>query len=123
MTGEQIYELALALIDEVTESGTFSPDNPEYYKKKAVSFLTILQAELLPITQTPTILKSLSDSLLLDNRICTLVLPYGLASHLLMAENPSLASFLNARYDELKRKQVTEIQPITDVYSVLSGMQ
>lgn len=117
-TAQQVYDLALTLIDEVTESGALSPDNPQYYQKRALAFLTILQAELLPISEVPAPVTSLGQSLQFPDRIALSVFPYGLAAHLLMNEDINLASFLNARYDELKRKIPTRIKPIKDVYGV-----
>jgi hypothetical protein len=123
VTAQQVYDLALGLIDEVTETGAFAPDNPDYYKAKSLSFLTILQTELLKPSETPQVITSLTQGLILSDRLCLLVLPYGLAAHLLMSEDQSMASFLNARYDELKRKIPTQIEPIVDNYNILNGMQ
>lgn len=119
VTAEKVYNLALGLIDEVTENGTFAPDNPEYYKSKSLAFLTILQAELLPSNKVPETVESMTQPLLLDDRVCLMTLPYGLAAHLLMSEDQSAASFLNSRYDELKRKQRTTITKTKDIYGVV----
>lgn len=123
ITAQQVYDLALGLIDEVTESGSFSPDNPDYYKSKALAFLTMLQTELLPVSTSPVVLQNMNETLLLSDRLCLSVLPYGLGAHLIMSEDQNAASFLNARYDELKRKIPTSIQPITDTYGVLDGLR
>jgi hypothetical protein len=123
VTGKQVYDAALVLMDEVQETGTISPENPTAYQVKALSILNTLQFELLSPFQTPTLLNSLADTLTVPNRIAIMVIPYGLAAHLLLAEGDmSVASFLNARYEELKRKIPTEITPINDVYDVLGGM-
>ena len=122
VTGEQVYNLALALIDEVTETGAFTPDNPDYYKNKSLSFLTMLQTELVRQDVTPEVITTLAQPLLLADRLALTVLPYGLAAHLLMSEDQTLASFFNARYDELKRKIPTQTEPITDKYNVLNGL-
>ena len=37
----------------------------------------------------------------LDDGLCQGVLPYGLAAHLLLDENPDVAAFFNQRYAEL----------------------
>lgn len=118
VTAEKVFNLALGLIDEVTENGSFAPDNPNYYRTKALTFLTILQAELLPNNQVPETVESMAQPLLLDDKLCLMALPYGLAAHLLMTEDQAAASFLNSRYDELKRKQKAKITPIKDVYGV-----
>jgi hypothetical protein len=116
VTAEQVYKLALGLIDEVTETGSFIPDNPDYYNNKSLAFLTIIQAELLPVSQIPETVESMAQTLQLDDRLCLMALPYGLAAHLIMSEDQSLASFLNSRFDELKRKQKSVITQIKDVY-------
>lgn len=122
VTVEQVYNIALSLMDEVTDSGSILADNPNYYKTKTLSVLTTLQTELLPLTVTPEPITSLEQTLLLDDRVALSVLPYGVAAHLLLMEDVASASFYNNRYDELKRKLPTAIEPITDVYDVLTGI-
>lgn len=120
VTAQQVYDLSLVLIDEVSESGTFAPDNPEYYKKKSLSFLTMLQTE---ISGEAFVFTNMDQELAMSDRVALTVIPYGLAAHLLMSEKPSLASFLNARYDELKRKLPTSSESIEDVYDIIGSMQ
>lgn len=123
VTAQQVYNTALTLMDEVQENGTVNPDNPDYYKTKAIAFINTLQYELTPPSQTPTLITSLTDNVSVSDRLALLVLPYGLAAHMLLAEgNMSTASFFNARYDELKRKTPTSIETIEDVYDVTGGM-
>ena len=43
----------------------------------------------------------------LDDYIAQTVMPYGLAAHLLIDENPTVASFFQQRYEELLDKLVT----------------
>lgn len=122
VTVKQVFDAALVLIDEVLENGNIVADQPKYYQSKSLSILTSLQAELLPITETPPILKSLTDVLALSDRVCLTVLPYGLAAHLLIQDDPNSASFYNARYEELRKKTPTTITRITDIYDVTGGM-
>jgi hypothetical protein len=122
ITAQQVYDIALVLMDEVTETGNITTETPEYYKSKALNILTTLQTELLPLSITPVPVTDLSQALLLSDRTALLVLPYGLASHLLLSDDLTLSSFLNGRYDELKRKiQSGGITPITDVYGLMGG--
>ncbi|WP_394139553.1 hypothetical protein [Cytobacillus oceanisediminis] len=121
VTAKQVYDMALVLIDEVTEVGAVTPDTPKYYESRAKSILTQLQTELLPASQIPEVINDLSQELKLSDRIAISVLPYGLAAHLLLTEDINTASFFNARYDEMKRKMVTVIEPIEDKYSILGG--
>lgn len=118
---QDVFEMAMKLMDEESEDGSYN-GYPQEYKNKAWSILTLLQAELLSPTITPPIITSNNDTLVLDDKTCLTVLPYGLAAHLLLTEDQNRASFFNARYDELKRIKKTEIQPIVDVYNVLNGM-
>lgn len=119
---QQVFDMAMTLIDEVSETGNLAIENPEYYKTKAKSFLTSLQTELLPLTQEPEVITTLEQPLLLPDRLSLLVLPYGLAAHLIITEDPNTASFFNSRYDELKRRIPTSSVAIEDVYSVLTGV-
>lgn len=118
-----MYKTALVYIDEVTDSGEIMADNPNYYKSKALTILTALQAELLPKSITPTVLTDLSQGLLVSDRLALTALPYGLAAHLLLQEDAVSSGYFNNRYDELKVKKQAESQPIDDKYSVLGGMQ
>lgn len=122
VTGKQVYDMALVLIDEVLETGNIVADQPQYYQAKAKSILTTLQTELLPVSIEPVVITSLDDELLLSDKVSLLVLPYGLAAHLLIQEDVNTASFFNARYDELKGRRTASIQPIEDVNDVTGGM-
>lgn len=120
-TGQQVFDIACVLIDEVTEGGGLIVENPDYYTTKAKSLLTLLQTELLTNDQIPEVVTDLEQKLLLPDRVCLSVLPYGLAAHLLIADNDmETASFFNGRYDELKGKVKTlaKTKTITDVYGV-----
>lgn len=119
VTAQQVFDTALALMDEVTENGTITTETPEYYRTKAVSFINLLQVELLPPTAAITPITQLDQTLQLNDRIALLILPYGLAAHLLLNDDLSISSFFNDRYDELKRKIPTQAVPITDVYGAL----
>lgn len=122
VTGQQVYEAALNLIDEVTKDGAIDKSDAAI-RTKATSFLTTLQTELLPSTVNPVIITDLSQNLLLTDRQCLLVIPYGLAAHLLIQDDPSSASFFQQRYEELRSKKQAAITPIVDIYDVTSGMR
>lgn len=122
VTGQQVYDQALALIDEVTNGGAVDTSNPAN-KTKAIKFLTTLQAELLPSSIAPVVITDLSQNLLLTDRQCLLVLPYGLAAHLSLIDDPATASFLNSRYEELRSKKQAAITPIVDIYDVNAGLR
>lgn len=120
VTAKQVFDIALVHIDEVLETGDITADPINYYKAKSLKILTTLQAELLPLSAMVTPITSLDDFILLSDKMALTVLPYGLAAHLLMVDDPNTASFYNARYDELKRKIPTGgIVQTIDVYGVL----
>jgi hypothetical protein len=115
--GQDVFKIAMDLMDEESEDGTFD-GYPEEYKKKAWSLLTLLQAELLPPSVPPLAVTSENNVMQIDDRTSLTVLPYGIAAHLLMNEDQNKAAFFNARYDELKRKRPVKIGAIQDVYGV-----
>jgi hypothetical protein len=119
VTGQDVLNLTATLIDEISETGSIIFDNPDYYKTKALSILTMLQTELLTNDITPTILTDINQPLLVSDKIAIMILPWGLASHLLMNEgDQNNASFMNSKYEELKRKIPTQIVSIEDVYGI-----
>jgi hypothetical protein len=117
MNAQDIFIMAMNLMDEESENGTYS-GYPDEYKKKAWSILTLLQAELTRASDSPTSIINENSVVQLDDRTSVTVLPYGLAAHLLMTEDQTRAAFFNARYDELKRKRPAVISKIVDVYAV-----
>lgn len=69
----------------------------------------------------PEAITEMSDTMDLDNYICSTVLPCGLASQLLRTENEDLSNYFERRYTELKqsisKKQPSEIGKVKDVYN------
>ena len=66
----------------------------------------------------------MDDEIQLDERICTGILPYGLAGLLLTEENPVLANFFWQTFleqlEEAKRGVPSGIESVEDVYGFLS---
>lgn len=125
MTGQAIFDKAMALADAKGE-------DTQEYKNRAVSLLNILTGELYPYSDTftaaqsgkrpvATLIRSLSDTVDLDDYCAGSILPYGLASHLMTTEDPNLASFLQQRYEEMKalvaRGFPQEFETIEDAYT------
>lgn len=120
VTAQEVFVMAMNLMDEESQDGTYE-GYPEEYKKKSWSVLTMLTAELLqshdpsiapiPVTNAQNVLQ-------LDDSTCLTTLPYGLAAHLIMEEDQTRAAYFNARYDELKRFKPIVATSIIDVYSV-----
>lgn len=118
-TGEQAFTLCMAIIDEFTLNGTVDASSTADYRSKSPTILTLLVTELAGMEQVESdFITDLAQPLVLSDRTSRLILPYGLAAHLLLDENPDVASFCNQRYEELKRTIPQSFQPITDVYGV-----
>ena len=119
-------------MDEVSES-TGQADTAENadYKRRTLPILNVLRAECFPCSDTweavepgkrpvcPEI-ESFDSKIGLDDGICQGVLPYGLAAHLLLDENPSLASYFQQRYEELlavmRQRMPAQSGDIVDLY-------
>ena len=127
-TGTEIYEAALVLMDANNDADTSE------YESKALSIINILRGELYPYSDTfdttqtgrpiCPIMTDLDNEVGLDDYICQTVMPYGMAAHLLLDENPTSASFFNQRYVELLAmlrqgigRPVSGSEDIEDVYS------
>jgi hypothetical protein len=118
ITAQDVFITAMNLMDEDSEDGTYT-GYPDEYKKKSWPVLSLLQAELLPSSVLPLAITSEDNVMQIDQRSAITVLPYGLAAHLLMNEDPNRAAFFNNRYDELKRKRPAAITRIKDVYGIV----
>ena len=131
-TAQDVFDAAMGLMDEVNEtSGATDTADTREYKNRTLLILNVLRGELYPYSDTyeygedgkrpiSAIIEDFDDGIVLDDYTCQSVMPYGLAAHLLLDENPSAAGFFNQRYEELKAQlarglpQVSE--DIEDVY-------
>ena len=112
-TAQQVFELSMHLMDEINESsGSADTADTKEYKNRTLAILNVLRVECWPASDTYTVaepgkrpicpeITSFTAALPLDDGICQGVLPYGLAAHLLLDENPDVAAFFNQRYAEL----------------------
>lgn len=132
-SAQNVFDTAIALMDEVDESGATDTSDTLEYKNRTIFILNILVQELYPYSATykkPTkagqrntarVLSRMADAVDLDDYIASAVLPYGLAAHLLLEENPTAANYFQQRYDELKARLreglLAESEDIEDVYS------
>jgi len=111
-TAQWIFEQAMHLMDEGNEStGKADTADTKEYKNRTLPILNILRVECFPASDTyrvheagkrpvcPEIL-DFETGIGLDDGICQGVLPYGLAAHLLLDENPDMAAFFQQRYEE-----------------------
>lgn len=73
----------------------------------------------------PGIVTALTDTMQLDDVTARTIVPYGLAAHLMLNENPDTASFFNGRYEELKgaasKKPPSSTEQITSLYGGFDG--
>lgn len=112
-TARRVFELAMHLMDEGDPStGETDFSDTLTYKNRTPAILSVLQAECYPYSDSwrrdapgkrpvcPAV-ESLDTVLALDATICAGILPYGLAAHLLLDENPDMASYFQQRYEEL----------------------
>ena len=128
-----VFLSAMALMDET------DPSDYAEYTGRAVNILNGLIQECYPYSDTyskprktgerstadmitVSDITSSTGDLDLDDYITYTVLPYGLAAHLFIDDNPSTASFFQQRYEELLHRLKTEgmlssSENIVDVYS------
>lgn len=130
-TARDVFNLSMALMDELSDSGESAWADTREYENRTPSILNVLTGECYQYSDTyeaeedgkrPYImpLVSMEDYVSVDDVLARTVMPYGLAAHLLLDENPTAASFFQQRYDELLRRVGKNIpssfEPITDVY-------
>lgn len=136
-TAQEVFEIAIALMDEQNEAtgAADTPDTQEY-KNRTLPILNMLRNEIYPYSDTYKVRKngkrpisakieSFEDTIGLDDYCCQTVLPNGLAAHLLMQENPTMANYFTERYSELlftlQKGLPAESENIEDVYSGADG--
>jgi hypothetical protein len=135
-TAQDVFEAAIALMDSQNENGEADTADNAEYKNRTLPILNLLRGELYPYSDTyetdenerpiATLIRRFDKPLDLDDYICQSVMPYGLAAHLLLAEDPATANFFQQRYDELKallsRGFPAQSVDITDVYGSRGGI-
>ena len=111
MKAEAIFMMTMAMIDEMTDTGQLDETTTAEYKAKAPSILTMLQNEIIGIENRyrsqnemvyPVPIKSLQQSVQIDDIKANTLLTNGLAANLMIHEDKALASYFEQRYEELK---------------------
>lgn len=136
-TAQDVFDTAMGLMDEVNEStGATDTADTKEYKNRTLLILNVLRGELYPYSDNyeqnddglrpiAMLIEDFETPIGLDDYICQSVMPYGLATHLLLDENPSAAGYFNQRYEELKatlaRGLPRSSEDIVDVYSDACG--
>ena len=142
ITGMDVFQRAITMMDELSDEGKYKYEDTDEYRNRTLAILNVLCNELYPYSDTypkyvewengrRPVLKPLSDlytAIDLDDYCAGTVLPYGLAAHLLLDENPTSASFFQQRYEELKNAlmhgigRLTESEDIVDIYGPNGGL-
>lgn len=134
MKAETIFIMTMAMIDEMTDTGELDTTTTNEYRAKTPSILTMLQNEIIGIENRyravnemvyPVPIKSLEQSVQIDDIKANTLLTNGLAANLMLHEDKALASFFEQRYEELKGQflKPTPKSPITkeDKYDASLG--
>lgn len=135
-TAQRVFELAMGLMDEVNEStGATDTSDTKEYKQRTLFILNMLRGELFPFSDTyeqteagkrpiaPAI-ENFDTPIVLDDYICQSVMPYGLAAHLLLQEDPAAAGFFQQRYEELKNGLARGLpQSSEDILNIYGGLE
>lgn len=133
-TAKEIFHLAMHLMDAGNESTgeTDTNDNREY-KLRTLAILNVLRTEAAPYSAgwqpdpaggralSPE-LTDLSQPVGLDDGLAQGVLPYGLAAHLLLTEDPDSAAFFHSRYQQLLRAAASGGQGSQETGDVYGGV-
>lgn len=135
-SAQEIFELAIDLIDERNETtGLIVAADTREYKNRALSILNIIGGELFPYSDTFTvseqgkrpILTPITDfttAINIDDYICRSVMPYGLAAHLKMEEDPASAGFFQQRYEELRAGLARGLPAVSeDIEDLYGGIE
>jgi hypothetical protein len=111
MTGENVFTITMAMIDEMLANGSLDAETTQEYRAKAPSILTMLQNELIGIDNRyrkkedyvyPVAIESLNQTFQIDDIKASTLLTNGLAAHLMLHEDKTLANYFEQRYEEMK---------------------
>ncbi len=143
ITAMDVFQRAITMMDELNDSGEHVHDDTTEYQNRTLAILNILQGELYFYSDTfpkytdwetgrRPVLMPITDfttAIDLDDYCAGTVMPYGLAAHLLLDENPSAAGFFQQRYDELLaglragHGMLASSEDITDIYGDCGGIE
>lgn len=142
ITGMDVFQRAITMMDELNDAGEYNHSDTTEYLNRSLAILNILINELYLYSDTcpkwqeweagrrPILmpLQDMDTAIDLDDYCAGTVLPYGLAAHLLLDENPTTAGYFQQRYDELKLMlmrgvgKMTVSEDIEDVYGSRGGL-
>lgn len=121
-TGTEVFNLAVAMLDELSPAGTVSDAQVGEYKNRAPYLLELWQRELGQVENIPVLEKitSLTQTLQVSDAGCSSG-AYYLALHFALSDqNSELAAYCRLKYDQLKSilRRPRPGAAITDVYGV-----
>lgn len=134
-TVQDVFDIAVRLMDAQNEStGSTNTSDTKEYMLRTPSLLNSILDRAYPASDTypkemtagvrpvcPKIAE-MTDEIALDQRLCTGVLPYGLAGLLLSEENPTLANFFWQTFlEQLEAAMDGVPSGIEDVENVYGG--
>jgi len=107
MTCQEIYDITMALMDEMLDNGAVDYNSTKDYTARTPGILTILQTQIVMYFKSRGIdidtlerLTTMEDTVELDDDICMGVLPYGLAARLLGQEDTQMSSYFSQLYND-----------------------
>ena len=128
-TAQQVFELAMSLMDELNESsGSADTADTKEYKNRTLAILNVLRVECWPASDTYAVeepgkrpicpeITGFTTALPLDDGICQGVLPYGLAAELARQGGVSeLAQQYWETYE--RRKREIRLEELYQIYGV-----
>lgn len=135
-TAQWVFDRAIHLMDEQNEStGATKTTDTKEYEFRTLSILNVLRHELYPISDTYAVTEAgkrpivaeitgFDQEIGLDDAVAQGIMPYGLAAHLLLGENDSMANYFSQRYSEMygamMRSLPSEWEDIPPAYGGLS---
>lgn len=136
-TVQDVFDATMALMDELNDNGEAVSSDTTEYLNRTLPIMNLMIGECYPysdlrdsgsVLSTWKVVEEMDDELKshkIDNTLALTIMPYGLAANLLVDENPSAASFYQARYEELLRQKSLKMQAdvgiIEDLYGVYGG--
>lgn len=108
MTGETPFNLSMDLLRKRSDDGTISVTETAKFRSQAPGIITMLQPDILRTSGSASfsasVLTELTDTLIITDIHAIAVLPYGLASQLIIEKKPELANYYEQKYEEAKNK-------------------
>lgn len=125
MTARDVYELGIALIDEVDSDGGISAETAQSYEQRAIKILDVLQKELAFYEGAALTgrIEDMEDTLEISDDTAMRIMPYGLAANFaLVDKNDDMYSDYSYMYRSLIRTIRSDEVDIADDYYMLDGM-